>query len=118
MQAREDQTVWLAELMIKSPLPKVVLGKAFKAGTNITTGSPAILLQNILQSWGYMVTSYDPHVDTETFIEFDKPCIFLIGTNHPEFIDFHYPKGSIVLDPWGYIPDREGVAVLRIGRKS
>jgi len=42
MQAREDQTEWLAELILKCKqqfsLPVVILGKAFKPETNLTVG--------------------------------------------------------------------------------
>jgi hypothetical protein len=94
-------------------LPKVILGKAFKAGTNITTGSPAVLLKNILEERGHRVVIYDPHVDeTEPVFE---PSVFLIGTKHPEFKNFLAPRGSVVIDPWRYLPDQPGVTIIRVG---
>lgn len=70
MIARERQTQWLAELMEardprgEVPMLKVVLGKSFKPETNITVGSPAMLLKNLLQERGHEVEMYDPYVDT------------------------------------------------------
>ena len=119
MIQREKQTEWLAELILdqkkKTNLPIMILGKAFKQETNITVGSPSILLKNILEETEDNIEMYDPHIDN-----FDielKPSIFFIGTNHPEFEGYEYPQGSVILDPWGIITDRQKVEVIRIGRK-
>lgn len=114
MRARELQTMWLADLMESHDLPKVILGKAFKAGSNLTDGSPSILLCNILRERGHQVRMYDPLVDQQR-PQF-PPSVFLIGTKHPEFEGFEFPLGSVVIDPWRYIADREGVSVIRIGQ--
>jgi UDPglucose 6-dehydrogenase len=114
MTAREDQTEWLARLMEGYDLPKVVLGKAFKPETNLMTGSPAILLANILRERGNTVTQYDPKVDSEMPVF--GPSVFLIGTKHAEFKNWVFPKGSVVIDPHRYIPDQDGVAVIRLGQ--
>lgn len=113
MMAREKQTEWLAKLMMDYDLPKVILGKAFKPETNIVVGSPSILLKNILEEWGYEVTMWDPYVDLET-PQFE-PSVFLIGTKHQEFAKFQFPKGSVVIDPWRYIPDQDGITIIRVG---
>ena len=114
MMAREKQTEWLARLMMEWELPKYILGKSFKPETNITTGSPAILLKNILEELGEEVIQYDPYVDDKA-PEF-KCGIYLIGTKHPDFEDFDYPKGSVVLDPWGYVRPQPSITVFHIGR--
>lgn len=118
MQAREEQTAWLADLMMAEDksIPKVILGKSFKPETNLTVGSPAILLKNILEERDCAVQMYDPHVDGEEVPEFAKKAsVFFIGTKHAAFEDFEFPAGSVVLDPHRYIKDREGVKVVRIG---
>ena len=121
MVARERQTEWLAELMEAADPPdgerllKVVLGKSFKAGTNIVLGSPAILLKNLLEERGNDVEMWDPYVDVEQPRPEFPPSIFLIGTKHPDFVDFAFPKGSVVIDPWRYIPQQPGVEVIRVG---
>jgi UDP-glucose 6-dehydrogenase len=114
MTARENQTDWLADLMEEHSLPKVILGKAFKPNINLTVGSPSILLKNLLEERGHVVEMYDPYIDEE-LPEF-APSVFLIGTKHPEFVNFQFPEGSVVIDPWRYIPkDLENVTVIRLG---
>lgn len=116
MQAREAQSDWLAHLVAYhaevSGLGVFVMGKAYKAGVGITVGSPATLLAGALDA-----TCYDPIVDDFKW-EPDQRAVYVIATNHPEFAEYRWPEGSIVVDPWGYIPDRVGVNVVRVGRKS
>lgn len=114
MIAREDQTEWLAELIEEHDLPRVILGKAFKPETNLVVGSPAVLLQRILEERGNEVVSYDPHVDSVK-PEFER-SVFFIGTRHDVFAEWKFPEGSVVIDPHRYIPDQEGVKVIRIGQ--
>ncbi len=115
MTAREKQTEWLATLMLQHRnLPKVILGKAFKPETNITTGSPSILLKNIIEEMGHDVTIYDPFVDGGETPEWE-PSVFFIGTKHPEFAKMQFPKGSVVIDPWRYIPKQDWVKVIQVG---
>ncbi len=122
MIARENQTEWLAELMEAHDPPtgerllKVILGKSFKAETDITLGSPAVLLKNLLLERGNDVEMWDPYVDAELPRPEFPPGVFLIGTRHPDFIDFEFPEGSVVIDPWRYIPEQPGVEVIGVGR--
>jgi hypothetical protein len=115
MKTREDLTEWFAKLMEEHDLPKVILGKAFKPGVNLVVGSPSILLKNIMEERGHKVEMYDPYIDS--VLPNFKPSVFLIGTKHPEFVNFKFPKGSVVIDPWRYIPeDIDGVKVIGIGK--
>jgi hypothetical protein len=41
--------------------------------------------------------------------------MFLIGTKHPDFINFDFPEGSVIIDPWRYMPDMKNVNVIRLG---
>ena len=116
--ASATQTGWLILIQEhKGPDDKVyVLGKSFKPETNIQTGSPSILLKNILTERGIRRHSGDPRVDKGT-PQFTKG-VYFVGTKHPEFVEFAYPEGSVVLDPWRYIPNRSNVTVLRIGEND
>jgi len=119
MMCREKQTDWLADLMEDWNLPKVILGKAFKPETNLTVGSPAVLLKNILEERGHVVEMYDPHLD-KVKPEFEK-SVFLIGCKHNDFIEYEFPEGSVVLDPHRYInKDSAGknVTVIHIGKQN
>ena len=116
MMSREHQTDWLADL-IEGTAPNgnvYILGKSFKPETNITTGSPAILLHNLLKERGrHDVVCYDPHVD-EHPPSFGQGLYF-VATQHREFLEFEFPEGSVVLDPWRYIPEKENLKIIRIG---
>jgi UDPglucose 6-dehydrogenase len=120
MISRENQTDWLSDIVINehegTGLPIVILGKTFKPETNLTVGSPSILLANIIMEKGYSVTMWDPHTDDYT-ARFTDPCLFFIGTKHSDFLELMYPKGSIIIDPFRYVPDVENVRTIRIGEK-
>ena len=118
MLAREKQAEWLCDLVTEESkehkLPVAILGTAFKAGTNIETGSAALLCKNILEERGYDVWTYDPYINDRMHMTHKR--VYLIGANHPEFVDYPFPEGSVVIDPWGYIPNQEGVEIIHVGR--
>jgi len=124
MIAREKQTDFLVEIIMSvhklTAFPVVILGKAFKPETNLTIGSPSILLYNILQEslvHSDCIDIWDPHVDGGV-VTWGTPTIFFIGTKHECFKRYpkeEFPEKSIVIDPWRYIPDQEGIEVIRIG---
>ena len=62
MDARERQTEWLARLATAYNKPITLLGKAYKPETNLTVGSPALLLSSILTEDGYPHEHEDAHV--------------------------------------------------------
>jgi UDPglucose 6-dehydrogenase len=116
--ARQEQTQWLADLVRvyeeQTRFPVVIMGKAYKPGSDLTSGSPALLLKYYL---GDLVQyHYDPHV-SRTQASPKYAAVYVVATMHPEFANFPYPAGSVVLDPFGYVWDRPGVTVVRIGRK-
>ena len=124
MMQRENQTDWLADLIEEhsNGLPINILGKSFKPETNITTGSPSILLKNILEERGHPVFIWDPYVD-EPWEEIKRMYddsetesqLYFIGTKHPDFTSFPYEKGSVIIDPWRYIPKQDSCEVIHIG---
>ena len=130
MLCREGQTDWLANLIFEQRVKTgmnnvVILGKSFKKETNLTVGSPAILLKNILterRKYGresmpstINVDMFDPWID-EGSPPLDKKAIFFIGTNHDVFVDYKFPSGSVVIDPWGMIEKQDDVSVILVGR--
>jgi len=125
MQQREKQTEWLADLIIKHKGNKKIniLGKCFKPETNITTGSPSILLKNILEERGEKVTMWDPWIDeTDVMKVKDKyewdtiPQLFFIGTKHEAFNSFYYMPKSIVIDPFRYLSVNDDVEYIPLGK--
>jgi UDPglucose 6-dehydrogenase len=123
MRCREKQTEWLAALIEEHHRRRGyrdrvvgIYGRSFKAGTNLTVGSPATLLANLLRERGFDVRMYDPHVDAGS-CPFDWPGVYFVATNHREFASsgWRFPQGSVVLDPWRYLPQHEGVEVVPVG---
>ena len=113
MLARERHAEWLVGLMCEHELPTAILGLAFKAGTDITTGSPAALCRRMLEERGRPAVVYDARCGLTP--EIDGPHVFLVGARHPEHREFAFPAGSVVIDPWRYIPRQPGVTVVRVG---
>lgn len=113
MLAREHQADWLVDLMCEHDLPKAILGIAFKAGTDIITGSAAVLCKQLLEERGHLPLIYDERCGLTPTI--DEPHVFLVGARHPEHPDFRFPEGSVVIDPWRYVPEREGITVISVG---
>ena len=121
--AREDQTEWLADECLKHDRKIYILGKSFKPETNITTGSPSILLYNILTEKGADVDILDPHIDGKEsflskFLTAEENSLFFIGTQHDAFRNLEFPTGSIVMDPFRYMPDIEGSTLIKIGNNA
>ena len=77
-------------------------------------------MRNILEERGHEVVQWDPCVDGKltTSLEDNRPVLYFIGTKHLDFLQYPFVPGSIVLDPWRYIPDKPDISVLRIGDKS
>lgn len=114
MTSREAYEAWHALLAVEAAqehgLPLVVLGTAFKPETDIETGSPAMLMANILRMAGelFMHTNdMNPPL----------PAVYFIATQNERYRNYEFPPGSVVIDPFGFIADREGVVVNRLGRK-
>lgn len=117
MMVREHHIRWFADMMKGYDLPKVILGKSYKPETNLTVGSPSLRLYNELVDENTSVNIWDPHVDADA--DFTKgPAVFFIGTKHEHFQNFEYPNGSVVIDPFGYIHDRDGIKLIRVGRQQ
>ena len=118
MISREKHTEWLAELTIQKSIEKqmeiVILGKSFKKETNLTNGSPAYLLKNLIEEKNHKTKIYDPFIDN-TIEEFNEPKVFFIATNHDVFKDIHFPVDSVVIDPWRMINEQEKVELISIG---
>ena len=118
MMCREKQTEWFANLIIENKkiedLPIVILGKTFKKETNLELGSPSILLKNILNESMIDSTMYDPWVDSG-LPPLDEKSIYFIGTNHDTFLNYKFPEGSIVIDPWRIIKNQDGIKIVKIG---
>lgn len=114
MRAREDHMAWVAREAVSiaraKDLPLVILGRSFKPETNIETGSPAILMANIIM--GELAYPILEHAEDVKDL---NAAVYVIGTQHIRYKDYSFPEGSTVIDPFRYIPDRLGVEVVSIG---
>jgi len=118
MMIREHHIGWFADMMNSYNLPKAILGKAYKPETNLTVGSSSIRLLNELKERGIEVKIWDPYVDPDNSIQkemLEEPHVFFIGTKHSDFVNFEFPQNSIVIDPFRYIPQKNGINVIRLG---
>jgi UDPglucose 6-dehydrogenase len=123
MRAREEQTEFLADLLLEHPGPYYVLGKTFKENTNLTTGSPAILLANILKERGVDFKHFDPYVIDSPY-DFFGPGTYIVVTKHERFKDFGFPYApgvlTTVIDVWGYLKEHielnDKIKYIPVGR--
>lgn len=111
MEQRDEHAEWLAGEWIvaayKSKLPLVIAGTEFKPETLLTDGSPALLVKAMAESSREKVYTLNGHPS--------EPAAYFIGCKHAAYANTIWPKGSVIIDPFRYIPDQEGVEVIRIG---
>lgn len=115
MLSRENHMGFIGSEALKlsqeNELPIIIIGKSFKPETNIETGSPSRLMAHILSDAN---VSYSHYEDMGVLPQ----AVYVIGTKHQKYLDYEFPEGSIVLDPFRYIPEREGVRIISIGRNN
>ena len=67
---------------------------------------------------------WDPYIDEpweeikEKYDDSDNETdshLYFIGTKHLDFTSFPFEDGSVVLDPWRYIPKSDNYKVIWIG---
>lgn len=123
MAARENQTEYLANYIRKlyfyyEDYDLVLLGKAFKPNTNLIIGSPAILLANLLKEKNELSSIQVPFQHYENLNDYKPKSndIIFLATKHPEFENYEFPKGCVVVDPFGYYKPTNN-DVYKIGRK-
>ena len=113
MEVREEQTRELARVVqmhAKKELPVVILGKGFKLRTPLTTGSPSVLLGNILQTeFGVPVTFYDPLLGLTTLPK--GKAVYVLGQPDEEFLKLPFAEGSILVSPWEVKEVPQGVTL-------
>jgi UDPglucose 6-dehydrogenase len=109
MTIREQQVEFLADVIMKNyrNQPVVLSSRAFKAGTKITSGSPALLLQAILKERGVESCFLDEK------IHWTSPrCVVLTTCEIPTETLF---MDDIIIDPWGIA--HEYPNVVMVGRQ-
>ena len=100
-RARDAQALWFARTVQHwtklTGLPVTLLGKSYKPNVTLTDGSPALLLAYYLGQLNIPMT----HLELEPLT--DDPAIFFVATKHATYLDYEFPSGSVVIDPFGYL---------------
>ena len=122
-RARDAQARYLADLAARwaalTRLPVAVVGRAYKPGTDLTMGSPAVLLHHLLLAEHPAVkvaANNDVHVDGIS-PSGTAPHVFVVGTKHEEHGTVRWPAGSVVIDPFGYLEPQPDITYIPVGRK-
>jgi UDPglucose 6-dehydrogenase len=95
VDTREKQVEFLADVIQEKAAGRYVLlsSRAFKHGTNIEAGSPAVLLSNILTERGVRHEFGSPrHVG--------EPICFVVTTPDPQWDDIVWGEDDVVVNPW------------------
>jgi UDPglucose 6-dehydrogenase len=119
MISREKHADFLVDLIERYSkevkLPIVLLGVSYKKNINLTVGSHVSLVKNILNERSIKYDEYDDYVFPEKPF-YNLPALYFIGIDHDYLKDRIFPKGSVVIDPWGIIKDSKGVDIIKVGR--
>ena len=111
IRAREQHARWLADIWCDEAdlhrLPMCMLGDEYKANSELRTGSAARLVMHYARARGR-----DPFMISE--VAMTSGCFFL-SVPHDWVLEDEY-KG-VLIDPWGVYPDRDGLHVVRPGRR-
>lgn len=120
MRSRQAYVEWLGGLFVElaGNLPLVLLGTAFKPGTDLEAGSSAVLMANLLRLAGVEVTVVPGPADLFRAALPDEPTAYFIGNPSAEFVEHPFPAGSVVVDPWHRVRQRDGVAVHHVGSRG
>lgn len=116
-RAREAQTGWLADVIEHwanlTQLPVAILGESYKPDVDMVAGSPALLLASVLESRGVEFSHWGRHPT-----ELSDAHVYFIATQHTEYLNYQFTIGSVVVDPFGYLPQVPGVTLVTPGRKK
>lgn len=110
MQSREQQAFNLAKKLISYNYPIVILGKSYKPGVDFIDGSYSLLIGYYIIKSGYGCW-YD-----EDPKEIEGPFTYLLGHRGKHF-DYNFAENSIIVDPWGEIPEIKNCEIITYGRK-
>lgn len=118
-RGRDEQTRWLGELIQshRRGRPVVLLGMAFKPGTNQVQGSPAILLANTLRAMGVEPVLHDPVLRPDAELPHEA-AVYFVSTRWTQYADHPFRSGDTVIDPWRMLEHArlpEGVEYVPVG---
>jgi len=104
MRAREQQAAWIADMAAaihtasKFLGPVWIMGKVYKPDTNLTAGSPSVLIGNLIENQSIPVRYYDPMLGQDQLPQ--CAAVVILGVNDRKFFAHNYQDGSVIIDPF------------------
>ena len=127
MGAREVQAMNLAEKLVRTGLPVVIVGKAYKPHVEYEAGSYSILVGHYVKKIFGVDVYYDddytgdkPPSDlgSAAYLLAHDPATTFLGCLDPD-PDKNglpvFPEGSVIVDPWRKCPQIPGCKVIHYG---
>lgn len=97
--SREQQAKRLAQKLLSIDNNIVILGKAYKPGVSLTSGSYSLLVAHYVEEYGGTVYFYDPNTG-DLHIPQLESCVYLIGYWEAWVNNYAFQENATVLDPW------------------
>lgn len=105
--------------------PKIaILGVAYKGDTGDIRESPALLVIELLRSGGFEVAIHDPHVDDESYCNFEEAIgdadICIVLSDHCEFKDLDFDlmvkkmKSPVIFDTKNIVKNNSNMGSIKI----
>ena len=125
MEAREIQAKNLAQRLVDTGLPVIIIGKAYKPHVEYEAGSYSILVGHYVKELGVDVYYEDeytgdkaPDVGAAAYLLAHDPETTFLGCLDPDPDKQQksiFPEGSVIIDPWRKCPDINGCTVIHYG---
>ena len=126
MEAREIQARNIAEKLVRTGLPVVIVGKAYKPHVHYVDGSYSLLVGYYVKEYGIDVYYDDDYTGDKppkdlgaaAYLLAHDPETTFLGCLDPDPDKQEkdiFPEGSIIIDPWRKCPDIKGCTVIHYG---
>jgi len=126
MEAREVQARNLAEKLVRTGLPVVIIGKAYKPHVEYEAGSYSILVGHYVEKFGASVFYDDDYTGDKPPSDLGRAAYLLAHDPETTFLGCldpdpdkndlpPFPEGSVIIDPWRKCPQIPGCDVIHYG---
>ena len=100
MEARDFQAKKMSEYLMTFDLPIVFLDNGFKSESELTDGSPSLLVAAWIEDMETQIDMFNqPKIHYEKYLS--EPAVYLCSHGPSQFIIDSIADGSILVDPWG-----------------
>ena len=126
MEAREIQAKNLAQRLVDTGLPVVIVGKAYKPHVEYEAGSYSILVGHYVEKFGASVFYDDDYTGDKPPTDLGRAAYLLAHDPETTFLGCldpdpdkndlpPFPEGSVIIDPWRKCPQIPGCDVIHYG---